>query len=128
MTRKRNVPPSRERYERTHPTVTIRVSSELYEELQELRTTAGFSFAQVFRTGLRKANLAVEKGLDGARQEGYRQGLARGCEVTKAKYSVSYYCARCRKKHLTIGTAKEKAAAARLMFEAGWHSPQCSSW
>ena len=86
-----------------------------------------FSYAQVFRAGLDKANLVVEKALDGARREGYRQGLARGCEVTKAKYSVDYYCAKCRKKHLTIMSEEAKNDAARLMFEAGWYSPRCSS-
>ena len=127
MTRKRHVPPSRERYEKSHPTVTVRVTAELYEELQELRTTAGFSFGQVLRSGLDKAQLAVEKGLDGARREGYRQGLAKGCEVTRAKYSVDYYCSGCKRKHLTITQNNEKNAAARLMFEAGWRSPRCSS-
>lgn len=127
MTKKRNPPPSRVRYERSHPTVTIRVDSELYEQLQEMRSTGGFSYAEVFRAGLDKASLVVGKALEEARQEGYQEGLAEGSEAAKRKYSVGYYCARCKRKHLIIVHDKEKAAAARLMFDAGWHSPRCSA-
>ena len=44
-------PPSRIRYEKTHPVVTIRVRPDEYKKLQELRL-AGQSYADTFRVGL----------------------------------------------------------------------------
>jgi hypothetical protein len=44
-------PPSRIRYEKTHPVVTIRVRPDEFKKLQEFRL-AGQSYADTFRVGL----------------------------------------------------------------------------
>ncbi len=131
--KRRQVPPSRLRYEASHPTATVRVARELHNELKRLRETAGLSMAEVLKVGLEKAQASTQKtyekgfkaGKKAGRQTGYRSGKSDGFEVATEKYAVSYYCARCRYRHLTITTDKEKEAAANLMYEAGWHNPDC---
>ena len=119
---KRSVPPSRRRYEASHPTLTVRVSRELYEELQELRNVAGLSYSDVLKQGLDEAKVATED----AYVKGYEEGSDSGEQIAKEKYEVTYYCSRCRRRHLTIDTDREKEAAAMLMYEARWHSPRCA--
>lgn len=43
--------PCRVRYERAHPIVSIRINSELYDELRELGRTTGKSFADFLKDG-----------------------------------------------------------------------------
>ena len=45
--------PSRIRYEKTHPNITVRVNQEIYERLQELRAN-GQSYGDILRIGLEK--------------------------------------------------------------------------
>ena len=65
--KRKGPPPSRQKYERNHPTISIRVNSILYEELRELREKSGLSMAKVLQIGLGKLSPMVgesfEKGL-----------------------------------------------------------------
>lgn len=114
---RRSVPPSRVRYEAANPAVTVRISLELRDELARLRDEHGLSLGDVLRIGLDKAKPA----LDAAQQRGEKKGYQKG----KREYAVTYWCARCRQRHMTISTAEEKEAAANLMFQAGWQNPAC---
>lgn len=49
---KRHVPPSRIKYEQSHPTVSFRIDRGLHEELKSLKKQAGLSVADVLRVGL----------------------------------------------------------------------------
>ena len=50
--KRRPLPPSRERYQRSHPTVSLRVDLALYDRLKGLKEQAGLSVADVLRVGL----------------------------------------------------------------------------
>ena len=50
--KRRSTPPSRQRYESSHPTVSVRVDPELYGELKGLKQTSNLSVADVLRVGL----------------------------------------------------------------------------
>jgi hypothetical protein len=45
-------PPSRVKYERSHPTISCRVSLEIYGLLDEARQDEGWSFADLLKAGL----------------------------------------------------------------------------
>ena len=51
---KRHVPPSRIRYEQSHPTVSFRIDQGLRQELKALKEQASLSAADVLRVGLEK--------------------------------------------------------------------------
>ena len=85
--KKRKVPPARLRYEKNHPTVTCRVSLDIYKRIDESRKIDGKSFADIFKLGLglaekrdKKVKAAKEQsweeGYDEGYDEGYRDRLA----------------------------------------------------
>jgi len=78
---KKSVPQSRLRYEQTHPTVTVRISSEMREKLTELKEVHDLSLGDVLRLGLEKA----KPDLDGA----YGRGLTEGYEDAKDEFEVT---------------------------------------
>ncbi len=52
---KASVPPSRVRYEKANPAVTVRISLELRDKLAELKEEHGLSLGDVLRIGLERA-------------------------------------------------------------------------
>ena len=54
--KRKSLPPSRKRYEQTHPTVSARVDVETFKELQELKRVSGISVADLVRVGLEKCS------------------------------------------------------------------------
>ena len=47
-----SIPPSRRRYEASHPTVSFRVDLDLYAQLKGLKEKANLSVADVLKVGL----------------------------------------------------------------------------
>jgi len=71
-------PPSRIRYERSHPVISIRVSMNYYRRLRELKERRGISWAQLIREILADADKSYREGYDAGYQEGYRDGYRKG--------------------------------------------------
>ena len=57
--KRRPLPPSRERYERSHPTVSLRVDLDLYAQLKALKEKANLSVADVLKVGLERCEPLV---------------------------------------------------------------------
>ena len=81
--KRRPLPPSRERYERSHPTVSLRVDIDLYAQLKALKEKANLSVADVLKVGLQKGEPLVGE----AFRNGFMSALAEvyepvcdGCE------------------------------------------------
>ena len=55
--KRRSVPPSKQRYLATHPTVSVRVELDLYTQLKELKEKANLSMADVLKIGLERLAL-----------------------------------------------------------------------
>ncbi len=53
--------PCRVRYEQSHPIVSVRINSELYDELKELGRTTGKSFADFLKDGARITKAQVRE-------------------------------------------------------------------
>ena len=123
---KKSAPPSRLRYEKSNPAITVRVSSEMREKLAELKEVHDLSLGDVLRIGLEKAKPDIDAAFERGEFEGYEKGFDEGYEGAKEDYEVTYWCSECRQRHMSITTDKEKEAAAKLMYRAGWHSPTCS--
>ena len=70
--KRRSTPPSRRRYETSHPTVSFRVDHDLYARLKELKKTANLSVADVLKVGLEKSEPLVGE----AFQNGFMSALA----------------------------------------------------
>ena len=117
MARKRkHVPPSRLRYEYENPTVSVRVSRQLFEELRALKARSGKGVGDV----LREAIGAQAATVGDAYQHGFRDGSRR----TMAQYRVDYRCSGCGGT-LTVTAKAEKQAVAAYMREHGWKHRDC---
>lgn len=109
----KRVAPSRERYEESHPVVSVRISQEMREELEDVTAVSGMSIADILRVGLDKAKPAIEEAFN----EGY--------DDAESYNRITYRCSECGEPHLSITTEKEKEAAAEYMYDHGWHDPRC---
>lgn len=116
MSRKRRVPPSRVRYEQQNPTVSIRVSRELYDRLRALREQSDRSLGDILREAM-----GVQEPATGA---AYNRGYAEGCADAENLYRVGYRCCVCNGL-LTIDDDTSKRAAAEYMREHGWGHSSC---
>ena len=108
----RHRPPSKVRYDESHPVLGSRVSRSEYDDVKRFLTRTGMSFAGFIRVALDKQ---VRK-YNSAYNEGYR--------VAKLKYGVRYGCAVCGE-WIRIDTENQKAVAANAMEAAGWGHGAC---
>jgi hypothetical protein len=115
--------PSRIRYEQKHPTVSFRVSKELYDRLQTVKDAEGKSAADVLKVGLGLLEVKVVKGKE-ARRQGYEEGFEKGYEEAESLYKVTYPCKICRKT-IEVMRVKEKEAIKGYMLEHGWAHAEC---
>lgn len=74
MVKGRQKSPSRQRYEDDHPVIAIRVTRELYLQLDEARRERGMSWADLLKLGV-KRELDIKKALRRAYNKGYDDGL-----------------------------------------------------
>ena len=110
-------PPSRIRYEQTHPVVPIRVTQEEYELLQK-RSSEGQSYHDILRLGLDK-------------QEVYNAPLLKRIEEleievlnTEEKLTVTYPCARCGRT-VKVQQSNEKEVCRKALIRAGFYHRTC---
>ena len=119
VTKKRQgkIAPSRARYEAANPTVSIRVSQDLKEELEELKIMSGVSMADVLQAGLDKLQPDTE--------QSYERGLSEGYEIARAEFEVLAPCSGCGKVHIPIVGERMKAALAQKLRLTGWSAKSC---
>ena len=112
MAKKKHQPPAKIKYDKTHPTVSIRVGQELKEKLAEIKVKSGKTPADVLKEALEIQSPSVND----AWERGYWSAMFH--------HGVSYNCSICGKS-ITISTPEEKKAAAQYMEENGWAHGEC---
>ena len=112
MKKMRHQPPSKIRYNQTHPTVSIRVSQDLYDQLKVLREKSGKSLGDILREALGKqapsTNKAFQRGFNNARRQ----------------FVVTYRCAICGGP-IEVTTGREKQEIVEYMRSEGWGHGGC---
>ena len=120
---KRRKPPSRIKYEREHPTISVRVDPDLRARLDIVRESLGKSIRQILReaVGLQEVEtqMAREDGVLQGRSAGYEEGF----DEAKRKYLVAYRC-RCGRP-IEVTSENVKAAAGKYLEEHGWGHGDC---
>lgn len=134
-------PPSRVKYEKSHPTVSCRVPLALYLQLAKAGKETGTSFAGFLKMGMGDAEAKAkyeETVKKKARQAGYRAcyqagyqtgkeaGYKAGFAEAKGTYLVTYECSECGKA-MEVTSEDEKAVIAEFMYDQGWHHTTCPS-
>ena len=115
MPKKKQVPPSRKRYDQQHPTVSARVPLQIYDQLQRLKSLSGKSLADVLMEALNRQKPSTELA--------YIRGLLAGREEA-SEFRVEYPCAICGV-IITVKSSREKEAIASYMVEHGWGHQAC---
>jgi hypothetical protein len=119
----KNKAPSRVRYEQANPTVSCRVSREIYDRLITIRKTQGKSFSDIMRLGLGLIEPEAVKENE-AYGEGYGDGWRDGMRDGEQAYKVMYHCSICGEL-IELVSREEKLAASRYMEEHGWRHASC---
>ena len=109
-------PPSRIRYEQSHPVVSFRVRRENYQQLKNLLVKSGESFGDFFKEALAIQQANTDKV--------YEQGRKKGYEEAKKLYQVTYFCSICGKT-MEVTSPKAKEAVRQYMKEHGWGHVAC---
>jgi predicted RNA-binding Zn-ribbon protein involved in translation (DUF1610 family) len=106
-------PPSRLRYEASHPTVTVRLSAEVHERLLKLRQTTGKSVADILREAV------------GVQEASAGSAYDRGYQAAKALYAVTWKCPVCGK-DVTARAEKSKKLAGEYLAQLGGKHSECA--
>ena len=96
MRKKKKRTPSRMKYEQSHPTVSFRISKQLYDRLEVVKTAEGKSTTDVLKVGLGLLEVKVSEEKE-ARRQGYEEGFEKGFEEAKNLYMITFPCSVCRK-------------------------------
>jgi hypothetical protein len=141
VTGRRHVPPSRLRYEHTHPTIAVHCDVETKARLIALREATGLSLGALVKQALG----VLEPDLRAARQSGFAAGLADGRragelagraagieEGRKAgytsavrRYRITFPCPKCGKLMPVVVGSDQAADARAALVESEWEHTQC---
>jgi len=105
-------PPSKIRYDQSHPTVSIRVTRALYDQLKDLREHSGKSLGDILREALEQQTPST------------KMAYQLGHNAAKREFAVHYKCTVCGG-NLTVASAEVKQAIARYMRDNGWGHSAC---
>ena len=112
MVKKKQPPPSKIKYDKSHPIISIRVSQDLKEQLDEIREMSGKSIGDILREAVGVQGVSIKNA--------WKRGVSQG----KGLYGVNYKCSVCGG-NMLIESANAKKAAAIYMREHGWHHGDC---
>jgi predicted transcriptional regulator len=119
MTQRTHRPPSRQRYQATHPTVTLHLNLATDARLKELMQKTSLSRAQVVEEALGLVESRVEEA-QAAFDGGYHLGFADAVD----RFRITFPCTRCDgEMELTRGSAATQAATDFLADELWRHGP-----
>ena len=94
--KRRSIPPSRRRYEASHPTVSFRVDLDLYAQLKGLKEKANLSVADVLKVGLERCEPLVGEAFRNGFMPALSEAYESGCDdcqdqvmaIAQADYSA----------------------------------------
>ena len=120
---KRKAPPSRIKYEQSHPVVSFRVPKHIYDELQRVKEGGGNSFTDILKLGLGMTEVRLKK-LEEARKQGWDEGYKKGFADARLRYRAIYHCSVCGQM-IEVTIKEEKEAIREYMQEQGWAHTEC---
>lgn len=121
MKKKAHKPPSKIRYDQSHPTVSVRVTRELYDQLKELRERGDKSLGDILKQAVKQQKPSTTR----AYNQGYNYGYKQGYDEAKSQFAVGYKCSACGG-NLTVTSYEEKKAIAQYMRGHGWRHGECA--
>lgn len=112
MAKKKQPPPAKIKYDKSHPIISIRVSQDLKEQLDEIKEMSDKSVGDILREAVGVQGVSIKNA--------WKRGISHG----KGLYGVRYKCSVCGG-NILIESNDAKKAAGKLMREAGWMHGNC---
>ena len=112
MAKKKEPPPAKIKYDKSHPIVSIRLTPELKKKLEEIKVKSGKTPADILKEALEIQAPSVN------------DAWTRGYLSAQFHHGVSYHCSVCGKS-VNISTPEERKAAAEYMEEHRWGHGEC---
>ncbi len=114
-------PPARIRYEESHPTISFRLSKDIYDLLkQRLEDLGGISFADFVKDSLGLLQLKMPD-IEEIKEIGYGEGY----DQAEKDYQIWYYCAECGERIDMSPNGDSHKAMRGYMKEHGWGHQSC---
>ena len=115
--------PSRERYEKDNPVVSLRIPKELYDRLQIAKRKEGLSYTDMLKIGigLLEPKIRAEREVW---EEAYERGQINGYTLAEADYKITYPCSVC-KKTIEVRAEETKRAIRRFLIDGRWGHAAC---
>ncbi|PVV83301.1 hypothetical protein [Dehalogenimonas alkenigignens] len=113
MRKENHRPPSRIKYEKAHPTISARVSQELYEEIKAFLATTNQSLADLLLIALGKHKPDVDKAFEA------------GSEIATQMYRIVFKCPGCGEEIEVMGEQILRSAG-MILSESGWGHIKCT--
>ena len=117
----RHKPPSRIRYEESHPVMSCRLSRVDYALLKQKLEELGISFATFVKDALGR----LEAKLDKAKEEAFEQGYEQGYEDATKEHQIWYLCNVCRGRIDVSPNSEAHKAIIQYMQENRWGHRSC---
>ncbi len=115
--KKQRNPPSRVKYEAKNPTISCRVSLDIYERLQDAKQSNGKSLTDILKIGL---------GLMEADNTKNKSEYKRGFADAMNKYVFGFPCSVCGD-IIVVDTDEEKLEIVKYLRENAWGHNECIS-
>ena len=113
-------PPSRIRYEESHPVLSCRIPQADYDLLKQRLKELNISFATFVKNALERLEIKMTD-IDEAKNEGYKQGY----EQAKKDHQIWYYCNVCQERINVTPNGKSHEAIIQYMKEKRWGHAEC---
>ena len=122
MSRKatKHKPPSRIRYEQSHPVISCRLPKADYDLLKQRLEELNISFATFVKSALDRLEIKMSKPKK-AREEGYIQGYNKA----KEEHQIWYFCNVCQERINISPDSESHKAIIQYMEEHGWGHKSC---
>ncbi|MFC1902542.1 hypothetical protein ACFLX4_00530 [Chloroflexota bacterium] len=117
MVKDRNKPPSRIRYEQSHPVISTRISAQLHEQLKEYLASREESLADFIRESLGVQKPPIEKIEEAAWNKGY--------DRAEEDYRIRYPCSKCGKGIEMLPGSSWHKAIMKFLEEKGFKHQNC---
>ncbi len=114
----RSIPPSRKRYEASHPVLSFRVTREVLAQIDSLRARG------VSRMGLLLRGLGHVVTEQTAELERYAEGYNKGYEEARQRFAITFRCGACGGQAEVSGD-RAKQDIVTIIERRGWRHGRC---
>jgi flagellar biosynthesis/type III secretory pathway protein FliH len=125
--------PSRVRYAKKHPSLTVHFDEETYARVLALRARTGLTLNQLVRQALGSLETHVDKIHEQGRRQGEAEGRRAGLEegnqqgrvAARSAWKLTYPCSGCGKPMAIRVGGPEAKRAIETLIDQGWGHEEC---